>query len=64
MEYLYKTVSQIIDNTRNTIYRTANVAMVQAYWHIGQVIVEEEQNEKEQAEYENLLVKRLSKRSR
>ncbi|MFV0554511.1 MAG: YhcG family protein [Mangrovibacterium sp.] len=59
---LYKTVSRIIDDARNIVYRTANTAMVQAYWHIGRAIVEEEQSGKERAEYGNVLIKRLSQR--
>ena len=41
---LYNTINQIIEEARNTVYRTANFTMVQAYWSIGRAIVEEEQN--------------------
>jgi predicted GNAT family N-acyltransferase len=36
--------------------------MVQAYWHIGKVIVEEEQRGKAKAEYGEYLLKNLSQR--
>jgi len=36
--------------------------MVQAYWHIGEVIVEEEQNGKEKAGYGKALIKELSEK--
>lgn len=48
---LYDTINQIIEEARKTVYRTANFTMVQAYWNIGRVIVEEEQNGKERAKY-------------
>ena len=51
VEILFTEVKQIIEQARNTVYKTANFAMVQAYWNIGKIIVEEEQNGKQRAEY-------------
>lgn len=48
---LYKSIRKIIEESRDTVYRTSNFAMVQAYWHIGKLIVEDEQSGKERAEY-------------
>ena len=48
---LYDTITQIIEDARASVYRTANFTMVKAYWHIGKAIVEKEQNGKERAEY-------------
>lgn len=59
---LFNTINQIIEEARNTVYRTANFTMVQAYWNIGKTIVEEEQNGKERAEYGQELIKQLSKK--
>lgn len=59
---LYSTIKQIIEEARNTVYRTANFEMVQAYWHIGELIVEEEQNGKQRAEYGKALLKELAVR--
>jgi predicted nuclease of restriction endonuclease-like (RecB) superfamily len=59
---LYTAISKIIEEARNTVYRTANFAMVQAYWNIGKAIVEEEQNGQERAEYGQELVKKLAKK--
>lgn len=36
--------------------------MVQAYWHVGRVIVEEEQHGKAKAGYGEYLIKELSKK--
>lgn len=59
---LYDTITKIIEEARNNIYRTANFTMVQAYWNIGKAIIEEEQNGKERAEYGQELIKKLSKK--
>ncbi len=48
---LFDTINNIIEEARNSVYRTANFTMVKAYWNIGKVIVEEEQKGKERAEY-------------
>ena len=59
---LYDTISQIIEEARNTVYRSANFTMVQAYWNIGKAIVEEEQNGQERAEYGKELIKKLAQK--
>jgi predicted nuclease of restriction endonuclease-like (RecB) superfamily len=59
---LYNTINQIIEEARNTVYRTANFTMVQAYWNIGKTIVEEEQKGKGRAEYGQELIKQLSQK--
>jgi hypothetical protein len=42
-EKFYSTVKNILEEARANVYRVANNKMVQAYWSIGQMIVEEEQ---------------------
>jgi len=59
---LFDTISGIIEEARNTVYRTANFTMVKAYWEIGKTIVEEEQNGKDRAEYGKELIKNLAKK--
>jgi predicted nuclease of restriction endonuclease-like (RecB) superfamily len=60
IESLYKEVKYIIDEARNTAYKAANFAMVQAYWNIGKVIVEEEQLGSDRAAYGQELIKQLA----
>ena len=43
---IYSRVREILETARSSAYRAVNFAMVQAYWHIGSVIVEEEQQGK------------------
>jgi len=58
----YKDVKEILEAARSTAYRAVNFAMVQAYWNIGRVIVEEEQRGKAKADYGEYLLKELSAR--
>lgn len=44
-------ISQILIAARQTIVQTINNAMVQAYWHVGRLIVEHEQKGESKAEY-------------
>jgi len=60
IEALYDEIRQIIEEARNTVYRTANFAMVQAYWNVGRLIVEQEQKGKERAKYGEELIRQLS----
>jgi predicted nuclease of restriction endonuclease-like (RecB) superfamily len=55
-------IRDILVSARSTAYRTANVAMVQAYWNIGKVIVEEEQRGVHRADYGKAIMSELSKR--
>ncbi len=62
IDELYKNVKQVIEEARETVYRSANITMVQSYWHIGKLIVKEEQNGKERAEYGKELIRNLSEK--
>ena len=56
----YQSIAEILRAARANAYRAVNFAMVEAYWHIGRMIVEEEQQGKERAEYGALLIRNLS----
>ncbi|MCD6456515.1 MAG: DUF1016 family protein [Methanophagales archaeon] len=58
----YQSIRAILEKARSTAYRAVNFAMVQAYWEVGRVIVEEEQKGAERAEYGKALIKELSQR--
>lgn len=62
VESIYNRVREILEAARSRAYRAVNFAMVQAYWHIGRVIVEEEQKGKAKAGYGEYLLKNLSQR--
>ena len=56
----YQSVAEILRTARANAYRAVNFAMVEAYWNVGQMIVEEEQRGQERAEYGAALLKNLS----
>lgn len=56
----FNDIRQIIEQARQKAYSAVNFAMVEAYWHIGKRIVEEEQKGKTRAEYGEYLVLNLS----
>ena len=56
---LYSQISQILKEARTKVATTVNTAMVQAYWHIGKLIVDAQGGE-ERAAYGDDLIKRLS----
>jgi hypothetical protein len=48
---LYQNIAEILQTARTKSYRAINYAMIEAYWSVGQQIVEEEQQGKHRAEY-------------
>lgn len=58
---LYEKVIEIVDQAKSHAYRAVNSIMVEAYWNIGKLIVEEEQKGKKRADYGKALLKDLSK---
>lgn len=59
---VFETIKKILDDARSNAYRAVNFSMVQAYWNIGRVIVEEEHKGKPRAEYGKRLIIELSKK--
>lgn len=61
-ESFYNRIKEILTTARDRVYRAANFEMVQAYWQIGNAIVEEEQKGKARAEYGKRLLIALASR--
>jgi len=59
---LYSAIAEVIQQARQQVRQAVNQQMVQAYWHIGRLIVEQEQQGQERAEYGRRQLKRLSER--
>ncbi|WP_439239000.1 PDDEXK nuclease domain-containing protein [Lonepinella sp. BR2919] len=59
---LFSQIAEIIHQAKNQVRQTVNVAMVQSYWHIGRLIVEDEQQGESRAEYGKYVLKDLSER--
>ena len=59
---VYSSIKELMDNARNSVAREVNNILIQTYWEIGRIIVEDEQGNSDRAEYGKQLVKDLSKR--
>ncbi len=59
-ETFYHQVFDILKQARTYANKAANFAVVIANWHIGRLIVEEEQNGSVRAEYGKFIIKELS----
>ena len=59
---VYQSIVAILGAARSASYCAVNQAMVQAYWHIGRVIVEEEQKGRQRARYGEELIVELAQR--
>lgn len=59
---LYGSIKQIIENARNNVHREVNRAMVDTYWQIGELLINEEQQGKQRAEYGKQLIQAISRK--
>jgi predicted nuclease of restriction endonuclease-like (RecB) superfamily len=59
---LYTSIREVLVSARTSVQRTINEAMLQAYWQIGQLIVEDEQGGATRAAYGQQTLKALSER--
>jgi predicted nuclease of restriction endonuclease-like (RecB) superfamily len=62
LELVYRSIAEVLHEARRSAYRAVNSAMVHSYWHIGRIIVEEEQQGSARAEYGAALIPALSAR--
>lgn len=51
----------LLQNARSKVVQTVNQVMVVTYFEIGRMLIEEEQNDKERADYGKQILKELSK---
>ena len=56
----YSRISEVLKFAKNKVVRTVNATMVETYFEIGRLIVEEEQSGSERAEYGKQILKELS----
>ena len=59
---LYGAIHKVLETARQSAYKAVNFAMVQAYWQVGRLIVEDEQNGKARAEYGKKVLEELAAR--
>lgn len=58
---LVQSVKKIIITSRQHVYRMANSALLESYWQIGKLIIEDEQKGQDKAVYGETTLKNLSK---
>ncbi|MEP7011392.1 MAG: DUF1016 N-terminal domain-containing protein [Acidobacteriota bacterium] len=61
-EPLYREIRAVLEMARVGAYRAVNAAMVQAYWQVGRLIVENEQNGRRRAGYGEAVIVTLAER--
>lgn len=59
---LYSQIVQLLEQSRQKVAIQVNTALVVTYWNIGRLIIEDEQNNSQRAEYGKQVLKELSKR--
>ncbi len=59
---VYSEIRDAIHDARNKAYRSVNFIMVEAYWNIGRIIVEKEQQGKKRAGYGDYLIHNLAEK--
>jgi predicted nuclease of restriction endonuclease-like (RecB) superfamily len=57
----FEDVRTILHQARRKAYAATNFIMVEAYWHIGRRIVQEEQGGKDRADYGSFLIRNLAR---
>lgn len=57
---IYQSIKDIISLSRQRVYRMANSALLDTYWQIGKIIVEDEQQGNTKAEYGKATLKNLA----
>ncbi|MBR4713474.1 MAG: DUF1016 family protein [Paludibacteraceae bacterium] len=59
---LYSQIAELLQQSRQKVAIQVNTTLVVTYWNIGRLIVEDEQNSSQRAEYGKQVLKVLSKR--
>ena len=59
---VYLQIKELMENARKQISVKINNILVQTYWEVGKIIIEDEQENNERAEYGKKLLKELSKK--
>ena len=58
---VFSQIKSLLINARNSVVQAVNTTMVHTYFEIGRIIIENEQDGKERAEYNKQTLKKLSK---
>ena len=61
IDNLYNNIKILIEESRNKVYKTVNIEMINLYWNIGKMIIEK-QGGNNRAKYGDLLIEGISKK--
>lgn len=61
VESLYNGIKELVEQSRNKVYKTINTEMINLYWNIGKMIVER-QEKNPRAKYGDYLIENISKK--
>lgn len=62
LDSFYQKIAELLTQARNSVVQTINKTMVQTYFEIGRMIIEEEQDGNIRAEYGKQILKELSRK--
>lgn len=57
---LFQSIREIVRRAQQQLFRQANSALLESYWHIGRLIIEDEQSGKIRAQYGEQTLKKLA----
>ena len=58
---LFDNIKELVEQSRNRVYKTVNTEMISLHWNIGKMIVEKQKGDS-RAKYGDCLIKEISKR--
>lgn len=58
---IFEIIRDLVNNSRNRVYSTVNIEMLNLYWNIGKIIMEIQQGN-ERASYGKSVLEKLSKK--
>ena len=61
VDSLYNGIKELVEQSRNRVYKTINTEMINLYWNIGKMIVER-QEKNPRAKYGDYLIENISKK--
>ena len=59
VDVLYNDIKNLVEESRNRVYKTVNTEMIKLYWNIGKTIIEKQSGNKK-AKYNDYITKELS----
>ena len=59
---LYTEIAELLNSARQAVATQVNTALLATYWNVGRLIVEDEQNSQQRAEYGKQILQALSKK--